>query len=159
MSNVPVAGETIAVVTSYPELVEAFRVVKARLGLSNKWCDDVCGYADGITDKKLGPSQTKSIDPLAFSMFCQIFAVRFVMQIDLAAVRKMEEQWQGRVEGKVSPPDSVMSKKLLKKAMPLVSKEYGRRGGMVTAHMRTPAQRSASARHAAKSRWEKLRKI
>lgn len=157
--SVPVAGETIAVVTSYPELVEAFRTIKARLGLSNKWCDDVCGYADGITDKKLGPSQTKSIDPLAFSMFCQIFAVRFVMQIDLAAVRKMEEQWQGRVEGKVSPPDSVMSKKLLKKAMPLVSKEYGSLGGKVRSHLLTPKHRSDIARKAANARWGKLRKI
>lgn len=155
---VPIAGETIATISSYPELVDAFRTIKARLGLSNKWCDDVCDIADGHTDKVLGPTQAKNITPILFSMFCQVFAVRFRMEVDPAAVRKMEAEWQKREEGKVAFPEWRISKKLVKKAKPLVMKETGQLGGMVTAYMRTPEQRSEAARKAAKSRWKKARK-
>jgi hypothetical protein len=154
----PVAGETIATISSYPELVEAFRTIKARLGLSNKWCDETCDFADGVTDKLLGPSQSKGIGPLSFSMFCQIFAVKFRMEIDLDAVRKMEGHWEQREEGKVAVPKTRISKELVSKAKPVVMKQTGQIGGMVTAYMRTPAQRSEAARKAAKSRWKQVRK-
>ena len=154
----PIAGETLATVTSYPELVEAFRIVKARLGLSNKWCDGACDFADGVTDKLLGPTGSKSIGPLSFSMFCQIFGVKFRMEVDLDAVRKMEQHWESREEGKVAFPEWRISKKLIRKAKPLVMQQTGQIGGLVTAHMRTPEQRSAAAQHAANSRWKKVRK-
>ncbi|MGY8660944.1 hypothetical protein Q3C01_01080 [Bradyrhizobium sp. UFLA05-109] len=128
LANVPTAGETIATVTSYPELVEAFRAIKDRLGLSNKFVDDACDYADGITDKLLGPSHTKTINALSFSMFCAVFAVRFEMKVDLEAVRKMEARWEGRETRKVAPPDSVLSKKLLDKARPIILRELAEAG-------------------------------
>lgn len=157
--NVPIAGETIASVTSYPELVEAFRAVKARLGLSNKWCDDICGYADGIIDKKLGPSHSKPIDPLAFSMFCEIFAVRFIMVMDLEAAKRMEARWEGRVEGKVSVQKTRMSKELLCRAKPLVLKEHLRAANNARNEKLTCEHRSALASKAAKKRWRKYRKL
>src|ERR1700761_5838535 len=94
--KIPIIGETIATVTSYPELVEAFRSIRNRLGLSNEWCDETCEFTRGYTDKVLGPTQNKNISPLTFSMFCQIFAVKFHMEVDLDAVRKMEAVWEGR---------------------------------------------------------------
>lgn len=157
--TVPVAGEVIATVRSYPDLVEAFRTIKERLGLSNKWCDDACGYADGVTDKKLGPSQNKRINDLDFSMFCHIFAVKFTMEIDLEQIRKMEATWEEREAAKVAFPESRMSKKLLAKAKPLVVKEYGRLGGMVRCHVLSPKQRSDIARKGGLARSRKLRKI
>lgn len=156
--TVPAAGETIATIRSYPDLVEAFRAIKNRLGLSNAWMDEVCGYAGGVTDKMLGPSHSKPINQLAFSMFCHVFAVQFEMRIDPEQLLKMEAQWEQREAGKVSVQKTRMGKALLQQAKPIVVKEYGRIGGMVTAHMRTPAQRSESARKAAKSRWRKVRK-
>lgn len=152
----PLAGETIAVVSSYPELVEAFRTMKARLGLSNKWCDETCDFADGVTDKLLGPTGTKNIGPLAFSMFCQIFGVKFRMEIDLEAVRKMEGHWEQREEGKVAFPPDRISKKLVRKARPLVLKETGALGGMVRSYLLTPKQAGRISKKGGKIRAKKL---
>lgn len=170
----PLAGETIATISSYPELVEAFRTIKARLGLSNVWCDETCDFADGVTDKLLGPTQAKSIGPLAFSMFCQIFAVKFTMQVDIEAVRKMEAHWEQREAGKVAFPESRMSIKLLERAKPIICRENGRKGGL-KAHASGAAkracrkggkmcmrkmskkERAAFARLAAEARWSRTR--
>lgn len=156
--STPVAGETIAVITSYPELVEAFRAIKARLQLSNKWCDETCDFADGVTDKLLGPSSTKSIGPLAFSMFCQMFAVKFRMEIDLEAVRKMEAYWESREAGKVSVQKTRIGKELLERAKPIVLKAFAHQGVAGRMQMLTGEQRSRIARKAAKSRWKNQRK-
>lgn len=150
--------EPIAVIRSYPELLEAFRAVKAQLGLSNTWCDETCDFQQGYTDKILGPTQQKNISPLTFSMFCQIFAVRFTMEIDLDAARKMEGVWQRREEGKVAFPEWRISKKLVQKATPYVFSEMGKRSAPARMASLTAEHRSRIARKAAKSRWRKHRK-
>lgn len=146
----PMAGETVATITSYPELIEAFRIVKARLGLSNKWVDGTCDFADGVTDKLLGPSQSKSIGPLAFSMLCQVFAVKFRMEIDLDAVRKMESFWEMREEGKVAVPETRISKKLVGRAKPHVLRANAALGGLKRAALLTSKQRCRIAKNAAR---------
>ena len=151
----PIAGETIAVIRSYPDLVEAFRLIKARLGLSNKWCDDSTDRPDGFTDKVLGPSQNKNISPLTFSMFCQIFAVQFEMKIDTAMLAKMERHWEERSEPQVVVPDGRISKKLIEKAKPFVYREMGRAGGLKSASLPGAQQ---VRRKGGKSRAKKLTK-
>jgi hypothetical protein len=154
----PIPGEILATVRSYPELVEAFRTIKARLGLSNDWCDQACDWAGGFTDKVLGPTQNKNISPLTFSMLCQIFAVKFTMEIDMDAVRKMEATWQKRAERNVRIVESRISQKLIERAKPHVFSEMGKRGGPARAACLTDKHRSKIARKAAKSRWKKHRK-
>lgn len=128
--NAPIAGETIFVIRSYPDLVEAFRTVKARLGLSNAWVDEVCGWCEGIADKKLGPSQAKPIGPIDFSTFCQIFAVQLEMRIDTAAAEQMKGMWEGRAERNVRKIESRISKTIIERAKPHVLREIGRKGGL-----------------------------
>lgn len=148
-------SEPIATIRSYPELVEAFRMVKAMRRLSNKWCDDTCELQDGYTDKVLGPTGSRGISPILFSMFCQIFAVKFIMEVDVEAAAKMQAHWEERSEGKVAFPESRMSKALLAKAKPLVIREIGRIGGIKRASQ-------LSAKHArqkgGKRRMRKLSK-
>lgn len=154
--STPVAGEVIATIRSYPDLVEAFRTIKARLGLSNKWCDDACGYADGVTDKKIGPSHSKNINDLDFSMFCHIFAVELTMTIDMDQVRKMETAWEQREAGKVSVQKTRMGKELLERAKPIIYRENARKGGARSRANMPAVLASKIGRKAGKSRMRKL---
>lgn len=152
------AGEVMAVVRKHADMIEVFRMMKERLQLTNEFCDDVGGLTKGHTDKILGPTEAKNIGPVTFDLFCEMFAVEFHVKIDLDAAKRMQAVWEGR-ERPLYPNARVkrISKKLIERAKPFVFRENGRIGGMVTAHMRTPAQRSESARKAAKSRWRKRR--
>lgn len=154
LMTVPAAGETIATVTSYPDLVEAFRAIKGHLGLSNEFVDETCEFSRGFTDKVLGPTQNKTISALTFSMFCQVFAVKFHMEIDLTAVRKMEAVWEGREERNVRALDSRISKKLIDRAQPHVLRNLSAKGNEARKVMLTGKHRSDIARKAAKARWK-----
>lgn len=152
-------GECIAVVRTLQDAVDVFRMMKERLGLTNDFMDDVGGLTLGHTDKILGPSEEKRLGYDTFALFTALTAIEFRVYIDLDAVKRMEAIWEKR-ERPLYPNAKVkrISKKLVERAKPIVFKETGRLGGMVTAHLRTPAQRSESARKAAKSRWTKRRK-
>lgn len=151
-------GEVIATVRRHQDILEVFRTMKDRLGLTNEFIDEVGGLTKGHADKILGPTAAKNWGPTTFDLFCEMFAIEFRVHVDIAAAARMDGKWEKRQRSVESTQTRRISKKLLEKAKPLVLKEYGRLGGMVTAHMRTPAQRSASASKAAKSRWRRRRK-
>lgn len=150
--------EPLAVVTGHESMVEAFRVAKERLGLSNDFCDDIGGLTKGHTDKILGPTRVKNLGPMTMDLFCELFAVQFIMVSNVEAAKRMEPRWEGRENSHVRVEPVRVSKSLVRRAKPIVFRDMGQIGGLVTAHMRTPAQRSEAARKAAKSRWKQVRK-
>jgi len=159
--RIPEQNEVLAVVRNQADLVEAFRKMKAILGMTNAHCDELANMGEGATDKYLGPTCSKEIGALTFNRFCWLFGVQFEMRIDLDQMRVMAEHWDDRK--RLRPAEwsetNKVSKKMLKKAKPIVHRESGRLGGMVRCHLLTPKQRSDIARKAAKSRWNKFRKF
>lgn len=77
--------------------------------------------------------------------------------VDIEAAKRMSDLWEKRRRPAALLETNRISQKLIEKAKPHVLKESGRVGGLVTAHMRSAAQRSESARKAAKARWRKQR--
>jgi hypothetical protein len=158
--DIPNPSELIATVRTLQDAVEVFRIMKERLGLTNDFMDEVGGLTRGHTDKILGRSEQKRVGYDTFALYTLLTAVEFRVYVDMAAVKRMEAVWEKRERplfhhAKVGR----ISKKVIKAAKPIILKETGRYGGLVTAHMRTPEQRSSAARKAAKSRWKKIRKI
>lgn len=149
----------LPVVRTMQDVVDLFRVLKEHWALTNEFCDGAGGLTGGHTDKVLGPTEIKRLGYDTFALFMELFAVEFHPRLNMDAVKRMEAVWEGR-ERPLYPNAKVkrISKKLVERAKPLVFKETGRIGGIVCAHMRTPAQRSESARKAAKSRWRKHRR-
>lgn len=153
---VPDADEVIAVIRKHQDITEVFRMMKARLGLTNKFIDN-CGMIEGHTDKILGPSESKNWGPTTFDLFCEVFAIEFRVYIDLEAAKRMEAVWEGR-ERPLYPDAKVkrISKKLINLAKPHVLKDLGRAGGLKRAASLPAKQRSRIARKGGKSRMKKV---
>lgn len=149
----------LPVVRTLQDAVEVFRIMKEHWGLTNGFCDDVGGLTEGHTDKILGPTEDRRVGYGTFALFMELCAIEFHPRISPEAILRMEAIWEKR-ERPLYPNARVkrISKKLIERAKPHVFKECGRIGGLVSAHMRTPAQRSESASKAAKSRWRKHRR-
>lgn len=160
MADVPKEGELIATVRSFEDFADVFAALKDRMGLTNEFIDERGGLTKGHTDKCLGRSRQKRLGAVTFDFFTAMMAVEFRVYIDPEQIKRMEAIWEGR-ERPLYKPDAKpgrISKKILRAAKPIVYRETGRLGGMVTAHLRTPAQRSEAARKAALAKHEKLRK-
>lgn len=151
--------ELIATVRRHQDIVEVWRVMKERLGLTNEFCDDVGGLTKGHTDKLLGPSESKKWGPTTFDLFCEMFAIEFRVHIDLDAVKRMEAVWEGR-ERPLYPNAQVkrISKKLIERAKPYVCRENASAGGLKRAASLPAKLRSRIARKGGKSRMKKATK-
>lgn len=178
-STVPAPGETVAVIRTSDDMVEAMRTIKARLSLSNAFCDAIGGLTTGHTDKVLGPTRSKNLSPMLFDMFCELFAVEFHMVLNMDAVKRMEARWEGRETRNVRLDANRVSKALLDRAKPHIMRASGAlgaaaRNAVLTAEQRssiarkaarksgrlnglTPEQRSTIARKASNARWSKQR--
>lgn len=156
--SVPAPDQVIATIRNSDDLVEAFRSIKAILGMTNAQCDGIGGMIDGHTDKMLGPSQQKGIGPHSFSVFCWLFAVQFEMKIDIEQAKTMMEHWETRTRPAEFSENGRVSKKMLEKAKPLVFKEAGRAGGLARVSKQSPSLRSELARKAGQARMQKVTK-
>jgi hypothetical protein len=151
--------EVVAVIRRHRDFVELFRLMKARLGLTNEFIDAAVGLTAGHCDKILGPSQCRNFGPAVFDAFCGLFAIEFFVRIDLEAAERMRAIWEVRKKplcpnGKVAR----MSKALIERAKPFVIKANCRAANQARNAILTCEQKTAISRHAAKVRWAKHRK-
>lgn len=151
-------GEVIAIVRKHQDIAEVFRMMKARLGLTNEFIDNVGGLTKGHADKILGPSEIKAWGPTTFDLFCEMFAIEFRVHVDMAAVKRMEAVWEGRKRAVELSENSRISAKLIDKAKPHVLQDLSAIGNAARKAMLPGKQRSDIARKAAKSRWRKYRR-
>ena len=152
-------NEVIAVVRRHQDIAAAFRLMKARLGLTNEFCDDAGGLTSGHTDKILGPSETKNCGPATFDLFCEMFAIEFRVHVDIEAAKRMAQVWEGR-KRPLYPDAKVkrISKKLVERARPHVLRDHLKTANAARNAMLSCEQRSKIASKAAKSRWRKKRR-
>lgn len=153
------AHEPLAEVTNHEQLVDAFRIIKERRGLSNAFCDEIGGLTIDHTNKLLGPRRVKKIGEVTFDTFCELFAVKFVMVVNPEAVKRMESRWERRNTASIRVVLNKLSSALFERAKPHVIRDFARAGGIKSASGRnertTPAQRSRIARKAANAMWKK----
>lgn len=151
-------SEVILTVRRHQDIVEVFRVMKERLGLTNEFIDDVGGLVKGHADKMLGPSETRNWGPTTFDLFCEMFAIEFRVHVDLEAAKRMEAVWEGR-ERPLFPHAKVtrISKKLIERAKPHVLRDHLKAANTARNAMLSCEHKSKIARKAAKARWRKPR--
>jgi hypothetical protein len=153
----------IAEATNHNELIEAMRLRKEALGLSNAWIEHAMNLSDGHCDKILGPARERGLSQLTIDGLLAVLAIKLIVVEDEAAAARMRSIWSHgqRDERQVRPPSRI-SASLIKRATPVVMRAAGRRGGLNTwrkipdsrlrsrlmselAKLRWRAQRSASA--------------
>jgi hypothetical protein len=141
------------VVKDYTGLVAALNDAKNHLGLSNEFCEEIGDLTAGQIDKWIGPSLAKSfMTPFAFNMFCELFAVEFVMRPNPQAIERMQSRWERRNHNRIRVSSKPLSLAVKERAKSEIFAELGRRGGLARARSITSAQRSAIARKASLSR-------
>jgi hypothetical protein len=111
---------------------------KDELGLSNTLCDELLNRPPGFVDHYIGTAD-KGIGPVAFTLLCELFAIEFVARPNLAAAKRMEEQWEQRTETQVRVRPIKIPKAILDWARPIVLSEMAKKG------WRTRQQRAQSA--------------
>lgn len=151
--------EPIIVVRRHQDIVEVFRMMKERLGLTNEFIDNAGGLTKGHSDKILGPGEARKWGPTTFDLFCEMFAIELRVHVDLEAAKRMEAVWERRtnMERYKDMPGRV-SKKMIERAKPHVMKEAGRAGGIATASKHSAALRSEMAQKAGRARMANVTK-
>jgi hypothetical protein len=141
-----------AIVRNRDDLVDVLRARKAQLGLSNSFIEHQLHMADGGADKVLGPTQAKGMSlPVMFDLI-ELFGGRLVFEADPELEAKMQERWERREEAKVHPPRRV-SRSILKRAAPLIRKQFAASGAAARNAMLASEQRVKLARKAANAKW------
>ncbi|BEV44401.1 hypothetical protein [Afipia carboxidovorans] len=143
----------VATVTDYDSLIEAFRTIKARVGLSDAMVDELGGLTRGHTEKILGPSQTKGLSRMTFDILLGVFAVKLEMVVDLEAAARMEGRWERRNEQRVRDNAHRVSMKLKERVKPLLFKDMSALAVEARKNKMSPEQRSKIAKKAARTRW------
>lgn len=151
-------SDPLATVTGHESMVEAFRVAKERLGLSNDFCDDIGGLTKGHTDKILGPTRVKNLGPMTLDLFCELFAVQFIMVPNIDAAKRMETRWEGRQSSHVRLEPVRVSKAIIERAKPHVFSQHMKKANAARNSVLSSEQRSAIASKAAKAMHRKRRK-
>lgn len=152
---VPAPGDIIARVRCHDDLIEAFRVMKDLLGLSNTFCDDTIGITAGHTDKVLGPTRAKGLSSFMFDNFSELFAVEFEMRINLDAAKRMQARWEGRENGRIHVDSSRVSKRMMERAKPQVIKHLSRVANEARCSKLPGEHRTQIAKKASDARWKK----
>ena len=150
-------NEVIAVIRRHQDVTEVFRLMKERLGLTNEFIDNAGGLTKGHADKIFGPSESKGWGPTTFDLFCEMFAIEFRVYVDIDAMKRMADVWEGRKRPAELSENSRISAKLIEKAKPHILQAFAKQGSMARNAMLTGEHRSKLARKAAKSRWRKRR--
>lgn len=139
--------------SDYAGMVDALRTIKDHLQLSNSVVDRLCNFADGQTDKLLGPSAVRKFGPLTFNAMLWALAVKVEITVDMERVREMQGFWESRFAPNFRPGGTTISKQLVLRAKPLVMRDFARSGGLARANQ--PASKLAS-RKGGKMRMRKL---
>lgn len=150
----------MTVATSYTELIGAIRSRIGELGIRYEDFDVLAGFAPGLSGKVFGPSQVKRLGPeKLFDALCAA-SMKLRAEPDLDQLAKMQKQMaencqprqvnQARMSNNASP----VGRALLSR----VFKHMSRLGNEARKKKMTKEERSASAKHAANTRWKRKRK-
>lgn len=144
----------IATIRCHDDLIEALRTAKGQRGLSNDFCDERGGLTRGHTDKILGPARAKSLSPMTFDLFLEMFAVQILLVPNLEAEQRMRERWEGRDVSNVRTGAHRVSKAVLERAKPHVLKDFAMTGALASGSKRTGSDGTEIMRKVSRARWK-----
>jgi hypothetical protein len=84
------------IIRNRDELLEALRLRKTELGLSNSLLEHQLHMADGHIDKLLGPSQKKGFSVPVMLDMVELLGCRLVIQVDAETEARMQTRYETR---------------------------------------------------------------
>jgi hypothetical protein len=143
--------------SNYAEFVEALLAAKNYLDLSNEHVEHMIRLCAGHVDKNLGPSRAKNIGPALFDDYLECFAIRFRMEVNPEAFKRMEPRWEGRDKSRVRRYTHSISNAVMTRAKSVFHQEKSQQLANGRKKI-APKKRRAIARKAARARWRKRKR-
>jgi hypothetical protein len=121
--------------------------------------DDLGGFSAGYTGKLFGAARVKYLGGMSMGTILNVLGVKMLLIPDLEALKAWAERRPKRERPTVNAQRRAsIGKHTIRRVLPDVMSEMGKRGAAVANHKRTAKQRSSSARKAARARWKKPRR-
>jgi hypothetical protein len=158
LAEAATAGSVIGcLVRSYEDLHSVFRQRAQELDLPRLELDRISGLSPGYSAKLLAPRPLKRLSAGTFALLLPSLGLQLRVEQDHEAMRRFTQHAE---KHGVRVPERAL-RWGGKHGTQLVSRRWVKRiarmGGKARARALTPAQRSASARAAARARWSKAR--
>ena len=148
---------TLAEVTDYDSLMEAFRARTRELKVTMETIDEVTGLQAGYAGKLLAPVPMRAIGRVSLGPLLTCLGLRLVVVEDLAALKKIERRLSKRLRPVRDANVTMPTRKRRKSIWKGVS-EWGRLMSARRILKMEPAERVARARRAARVRWRKAKR-
>ncbi len=143
------------IIADYDQLIAAFRARVDTLQLSQALIDDLAGWASGYSGKLFGPSQTKRLGLGNLFILLETLGLGLALVENPAALRKMERRYERRSEW--TRRTGVIRKQFSPEVRQKLVSEHMSEIGSIGGRARAKCVAARSARHAALSRWARVR--
>lgn len=127
-------AQSIAAVTDYDELIAALRDRAAAVGYTNETLDEVTGLQSGYCGKLLGPGMVKCLGPLSMRLMLDALGVELVIRENPETMADVRRRGVIRERAPVMP--NRLSTHAIKRYLPVLAREMGRKGGLAAAAKR-----------------------
>ena len=146
--------QIVATVSHYNEMIAAIRNRVDELGVSLATVEDLAGLQDGYASKLFAASgATKHMSIFTQFLVLDALGVSLSLVVDPVKLARV----QGRLNKRKRETTHVRRALRIVQLTPDWMRQIARKGGEAYVRNHTPAQRSASARHAVEVRWRKQR--
>jgi hypothetical protein len=149
-----VIGELLARVEVADDAVAALRQRLADIDLAYAAAEDLAAMPEGSVGKLIAPAQVRGLTVSALLRLGGACGLTLLIVADEKLTRKMQPRWQTRDRSRAHsrrPPK--IGKVQLRRFLPEVAAEMGRRGGVAWVAKTTPEQRRALGLRGAMKRW------
>jgi hypothetical protein len=150
-------GKLVGQFDDYDALVERVRERAANIGLSYQMIDEISGLAEGHCGKVLADLRARQMGLNTFLAITQSLGIRAVFFADEKLTAQMASLYEKRDQTKAhARRRASLGPVTLKRVLPAVAAEMGKRGAIARMNRTTPETRSQFARAAARARWQRL---
>jgi hypothetical protein len=151
-----VVGELLARIENSDDAVAALRQRLADVNLAYAAAEDLASMAEGSLGKLIAPAGVRGLTVSALLRLGEVLGLRLLIVADEKLTRKMQPSWQTRDRSRAHsrrPPK--IGRVQLKRFLPEVAAELGRRGGLAWVKRTTPEERSRMGKLGAQIRWSR----
>jgi hypothetical protein len=153
-----VLGKLVGRFDDYDALVERVRERAADIGLSYQMIDEISGLAEGHCGKVLADLRARQMGLNTFLAITQSLGIRAVFFADEKLTAQMAPLYEKRNQNKAhARRRASLGPVTLKRVLPAVASEMGKRGAVARMNRTTPEMRTQLARAAARARWGYIR--
>jgi hypothetical protein len=147
----------LATARTYDELILGLRARADELKISRETIDAISGLQSGYASKLLAPVPIRTLSRVSLGAMLGSLGLKIILVEDAETLQKIEKRLMKRRRRLDADAEMPTAKKRKRRGIFKGDQQWGRIMRARATMLRTPEQRSAHARKAAKARWRKTR--